>query len=923
MSLKPRAPQSQLSGMYNGQVWGQTSYGQVVPTIIGRTRAQPKMIWAANHRKAGSSKKFKQAKKKGAPPAYAQNCDFLIGSTPIRGLFSFWRNRDYFPTSVLSFTGTILAAPTPPWSYDAYMPITNLPAGHTALGPIGVTIEVPLAVSLWDWGAPAALNFSGPSQLPMYRLLSMRPPVFISLPGGQFPYPYVYEWALASTPLYGPTTTPNLVFFFGSMPSLVGATVTVYYAHCATGRMPETLLHLIEEYNAYHLGSGTEYGPSWTAQRIIYDDVDGFGSESLDLGTADSIPTISMDTISQLQLSQYGEACPADVIQLLMGMGQEGLYNGGNRQYQPLLSIADQLYRSAGATAFLGDLEPFRTFCMANDIFVSLKMDTQQSGTQWIQEVLEVANCDALWSGFLLKIVPRSEVSAVGNGKVYTAPTSGGPIVDLGMRNFLARKGQPVVTVHQMTILDAPNIIPVEYLDMDNQFNATVLAWPDQGDIFERGAWTDGVHTLHEIQRTSVAQKVAAMMVQRSIHQRRTFKFTLPLGFEYLEPGDPATLTNPNVGLDHAPIRLTKVTETSDWELECEAEDYIWGVNAPTPGPTQGTSNTTVATNADPGDVQDTVIFDLPAPLCDAPGMMLGIACCSANPDWGGAAVLCSDSSGGNYILLDTIKLGNTMGRLTTLFPSHADPDAADTLSVDLSESLGSIAAATTAQRDQFASLAYVEGASGFEIVGYAAVTYVGSNIYHLTPTTRRGVYGTTPMAHAIGTRFALIDASLAKVQIPQQWIGQTLYFKFCSFNTYGGEQQDPSTVTPITYVPTGAGLPMPQYSITPQTPVSQPSGGGVNTLVVAPFTAAFPTGTVSYLGKTISITAPVAPITYWVTVGDPGQIGEGGGNPALTYYADTNNARANSPGFTFCGMIVATVAGGVTGTAGGSAGPR
>jgi hypothetical protein len=413
------------------------------------------------------------------------------------------------------------------------------------------------------------------------------------------------------------------------------------------------------------------------------------------------------------------------------------------------------------------------------------------------------------------------------------------------------------------------------------------------------------------------------MLVQRTCYQRRTFKFKLPPTFSLFEFYDLVTVADPTIGLPPTACRFTKISEDDDMNLTCEAEEFIYGLNAPTVQAAAGTTNNPNYTNAFPPSVADAAIFEMPAALkTTAAGLELGVAACNNDPTWGGCAVYISNDDS-DYVLAGALNNTNTMGRTTTDYPSSPDPDTSDEFQVDLSESDGALTSATTAQQNMFASLAWLSDAAAGEFIAYGTVALASGDLWNLEPTIRRGVYSSTPADHPIGSQFVIIDSTILHVAVPQQWIGQTLYIKFLSFNTYQQNQQALADVSPITFVPTGSSLPPAVYTITPNAPVTQPAPGTLGEIVVAAFTAAFPTGVASYLGKTIGITPPVTTQQYWVTVLDPGQLGEGGGNPPLTYFADTTPTRANSPGYTYCGTIIATAAGGAAGTAGGSAGPR
>src|SRR6185312_7565672 len=75
--------------------------------------------------------------------------------------------------------------------------------------------------------------------------------------------------------------------------------------------------------------------------------------------------------------------------------------------------------------------EQTRAQCRAAGLWGSLTMDSQQSASNWIGQLTQAANCAPVSSGFRLKLIPRSEASAAGNGAVYIAPTVSGPVADL------------------------------------------------------------------------------------------------------------------------------------------------------------------------------------------------------------------------------------------------------------------------------------------------------------------------------------------------------------------------------------------------------------------------------------------------------------------------------------------------------------
>src|SRR5207237_7051953 len=136
------------------------------------------------------------------------------------------------------------------------------------------------------------------------------------------------------------------------------------------------------------------------------------------------------------------------------------------------------------------------------------------------------------------------------------------------------------------------------------------------------------------------------------------------------------------------------------------------------------------------------------------------------------------------YAHASTIYRRGRQGILTATLRSHADPDTADTLAVDLTESHGQLLSGTTADADAFVTLCYCDG----ELVSYQTATLTAAYKYHLT-YLRRGVYGTPIGAHSSGANFARFgpnDPSLFKYVYPPSFVGQTIHVKLPAFNSFG-----------------------------------------------------------------------------------------------------------------------------------------
>jgi hypothetical protein len=174
-----------------------------------------------------------------------------------------------------------------------------------------------------------------------------------------------------------------------------------------------------------------------------------------------------------------------------------------------------------------------------------------------------------------------------------------------------------------------------------------------------------------------------------------------------------------------------------------------------------------------------------------------------ADPLWGGCEVWLSFDDA-TYIQIGAINAAANQGALTAdlAAPTGGNPDTADTLAIDLAMSGGALPTGSDADAAAARTLSYVDG----ELIAYGLATPTTGNAYDLTDLYR-ALYGSCSSAHASGTDFVYLDGGVFKVNLPPGYIGRQLYFKFASFNVYGGGAEDLADLDPVTYTPTGAGF--------------------------------------------------------------------------------------------------------------------
>ena len=122
-----------------------------------------------------------------------------------------------------------------------------------------------------------------------------------------------------------------------------------------------------------------------------------------------------------------------------------------------------------------------------------------------------------------------------------------------------------------------------------------------------------------------------------------------------------------------------------------------------------------------------------------------------------------------------------------------------------LAESGATLSGATAAAAQQGATRSLVDG----EILAYESATLTGANAYALTGL-QRGLYGAAGAAHAAGASFARLDQAVVAYDLPANFIGRTLLFKFQSVNLFGAGVQDLSTCEAYPFTPLGVGVGAP-----------------------------------------------------------------------------------------------------------------
>lgn len=496
---------------------------------------------------------------------------------------------------------------------------------------------------------------------------------------------------------------------------------------------------------------------------------------AVDMGefSGDTPPSFSFEVTGYDYDNSIGGADPANGIRTIITNGRWGA--AAPAEYFPVAT-------------------DYGNYAVAMGFVIGLEMAEQKPAADWIQAILDQTNAQAVWAADHLTIVPYGDEAVSGNGRTWTPNVT--PIYDLTNDDYIGEQSEPV-RVTRKADSDTYNIQSVEFRNQANEYNIETVEGSDPASVAMFGPKKNKT-TLqaHGLLSAGVAARLGECVVQRTIRTRNEYEFTLPWKFCRLLPMDIVTLTDSALGMDRYPVRLTRVVETADMEIQCTAEDFPAGAGHAALVPRQDAAGYNRDFNAAPGNSATPVIFEPPVALAGSPEIWLGTA---GGANWGGADI---------WISFDGVSyknVGRTPGRArigvtTSALPLVSDPDSTSVLGVNLTLSQSSLTGCSAVDRDAFATLSWVGG----ELIAYQNAALTGPNAYDLS-SMRRGAYGSPVAAHTSGVQFMRLDDAVFKYDYDPDLIGQTIYIKLQSYNLFGGAVQDIDTLTPVAYTIQGA----------------------------------------------------------------------------------------------------------------------
>jgi hypothetical protein len=464
----------------------------------------------------------------------------------------------------------------------------------------------------------------------------------------------------------------------------------------------------------------------------------------------------------------------------------------------------------------IGDMAMYSAYCKCANLLLSPALTEQATLAERIKTLCDLTNSQVVMADEQLHFVPLGDEPMTGVGVTYTPDLT--PIYDLTPDHFLADSGQSPIRIKRKTPADAYNCVRVEYRSRDQDYNTAIAEAKDIAAISLYGLRVAPTVDAKWCCNKGTANTIAQLRLKQYLYVLNTYEFALPWSFARLLPTNLVTLTDPAEQLDRAPVRITTITE-DDGGFKIEASEFPHSVSAHSSYPLQVSDGFKHDYNVAPGSVQAPAFIEPPVELTTT-GLEVWVAVAGLSSAWGGCHVWVS-MDGTNYKKLTTVYGGARYGTL-----SAAATASDGTLAVQLVDTGKQLLSGSAADAAALNTLCWVrQPGAAPEFFAYAGATLVGAGAYNLGGLVR-GAFDSGASVHTSGSQFARIDQAIIKSEpLQPSMIGQTLRFKFVSFNIYGGGLEDISTVTEYTYRIAGEMALLPPANVASFTVATQADG--------------------------------------------------------------------------------------------------
>jgi hypothetical protein len=401
----------------------------------------------------------------------------------------------------------------------------------------------------------------------------------------------------------------------------------------------------------------------------------------------------------------------------------------------------------------------------------------------------------------------------------YTTKTAGAfnpnltPVYSLDDDDYLGTGKEDPLTVSVTDPYTAYNIWELDISARDNAYNQTPIFARDQDSIEKFGNRLAGAFQALEVCDENVGAISAQLMLQKAVYIRQTYTWKSSWELCLLDPMDLVEITDADLNLNAAVVRITDVDENDDGTLTFTAEEFPGTTGAAPLYQVSGGKPIVINRNATAAPVNPPIIFEPPDAL--GGGLQIWAAVSGSDMTNYGGCFLWVSLDGDTYTQqgqLGGYNFSSRTGALLSSVPAIATNatgqtvDTQDTLAVDLTQSAGDLASGSSTAMTGLQTLCYL--GTG-EYISYQNAMLTAEYQYALSPMVR-GAYDSTIAAAAAGTTFARLDNNIITLPYLANQVGTTIFLKFQAYNPFGGGIEDLADVSAYAYPITGLALASP-----------------------------------------------------------------------------------------------------------------
>lgn len=393
---------------------------------------------------------------------------------------------------------------------------------------------------------------------------------------------------------------------------------------------------------------------------------------------------------------------------------------------------------------------------------------SQMAGRQAIEPLARAYQFDAVETDGVLKFIQR------GSASVLTVDAD-----DLGA-------GQEPTERHVTTITqdtELPIEVDVQYMDIDRDYQVGAQR---SRRLVPNSQRISSV-SLPVVLNGTEAKQTAEILHYLSWADRTAYKFSLPIKYLSLDPGD--AINVPINGANRR-VRLTRTSLGAAIDCEAVADDLtIYTSDAAAAATTAAKQSVTAVGHTIPALLDIPILRDLD----DDAGFYAAAA--GTGDGWHGAALFRSIDNL-EWARISAITSGSTLGTCQTALASGPTTIVDDGSTVDVRLLAGSLTSVTEAQMFSGSNTCAIGNPTdGWEILSFQNATLQADGSYRLSRLLR-GRRGTEWAVgqHVVGDMFVLLESGKLVRPVPSTTdINADRYYRAVSF---GGNLQDADVIT-------------------------------------------------------------------------------------------------------------------------------